>query len=264
MVEKRSIIGRALMTLAIGTSYLFVYLPIVVLVLFSFSSSQFEIQWSGFSLQWYQKLITSPEILRALSNSLIVAVSSSILSVILGLGIVLASSWLRPRLLFSIFYPNLVLPDIVLAIGILSIFSFLSMPLGYGSLIVGHTLISLGFVIPVIYSRFSEIDPVLTEASLDLGATTMQTLRNIVLPLLTPALIAGGLIAFTLSLDDFLIAYFCSGPTIDTLSTYVFSCVRTTLDPTINALSTCMLVASSLLVLALSAFNIFDGGSSSE
>lgn len=258
MVEHRSRFFQLIHPVYVGLAYLFIYLPIIVLVMFSFNESEISVRWTGFSLKWYEKLLTSPEIVEAFRSSLFVASTATACSVVTGTLLVIASKWWKPPLLFSLFYANIILPDIVLAIGILSIFTFLNIPLGFGSLIVGHTLIGLGFVVPIVRARFIELDPVLTEASLDLGATHIQTMRKVIIPLLMPSLIASSLIVFTLSLDDFLISFFCAGPNIQTLSTFVYSYVRTSVDPSINALSTVMLAMSSLVVLVLCAFNIID------
>ena len=232
--------------------YTFMYLPILVLVLFSFNRSHASITWDSFSLRWYHALWESPELLDAFKVSLIVACSATVIALLLAVCFVIGSSWWKTDYVYSIFHVNIILPDIVLGIGLLTIFNFLQLPLGYGSLIVGHTLIGLGFAIPIIRARYMELDPVLTEASLDLGATYVQTMLQIIFPLLVPSLLAAGLIIFTLSLDDFMIALFCSGPTLQTLSVYVFSIIRTGIDPSINALSTVILVMSSLLILLLS------------
>lgn len=232
--------------------YAFIYMPILVLVLFSFNASSTSIQWGSFSLQWYRILFQSTELLQAFKVSLIVAFSATFFALLLGLCFVVGTSWCKVQYLYSFFHVNIILPDIVLGIGLLTIFNFLQLPLGYGSLIVGHTLIGIGFAIPIIRARFIELDPVLTEASLDLGATYWQTMRKIIFPLLMPSVFAAGLIIFTLSLDDFMIAFFCSGPAIQTLSVYVFNIIRTGIDPSINALSTLILVMSSFLILLLS------------
>jgi spermidine/putrescine transport system permease protein len=232
--------------------YTFIYLPIIVLVLFSFNNAEVSMAWESFSFKWYIALWNTPELLHAFKVSLIVATASTLSALFLATCFVIGSSWWRTQYVYSIFHVNIILPDIVLGIGLLTIFNFLHLPLGYGSLIVGHTLIGLGFAIPIIRARYLELDPVLTEASLDLGATYLQTMVKIIFPLLTPALLAAGLIIFTLSLDDFMIAFFCSGPTLQTLSVYVFSIIRTGLDPSINALSTIILAMSSLLILVLS------------
>lgn len=238
--------------------YLFLYLPIFVLVVFSFNNGDFAGGWQGFSLRWYALMFESPEILNALRASLIVAMSSTTLSVLFGLLAVVATRWLKTSSYLQAFYVNILVPDMVLGIGLLCLFSALSIPLGYKSLIVGHTVVGLGFVIPILGTRFAQINPRLTEASLDLGATQWQTMYRVIIPLLAPSMIAASLLVFTLSLDDFVISYFCAGPQIQTLSVYVFNQVKNMIDPTINALSTCVLLISSMGILILSYFNILD------
>jgi spermidine/putrescine transport system permease protein len=258
MVENRHFLMRIINPIIVCLAYLFLYLPILVLVVFSFNDASFSISWAGFSLRWYKKILYTPEVLDALETSLIVALVTTFLSVLIGTCFVVASKWLRSTIIPNLFYSNILLPEIVLAIGILSIFAFFHIPLGYGSLIAGHTLLGLGFVIPIVRARFTELDPVLTEASLDLGATYFQTFRKVIIPLLMPSLVASALLVFTLSMDDFLISLFCSGPTVQTLSVYVYSMIRTGVDPMINAISTCFLVISSLLVLLLCSLKVID------
>jgi spermidine/putrescine transport system permease protein len=258
MVERRSYYWGIIQPIFVLCAYLFLYLPIIIMILFSFNHSSVSIRWDGFSLRWYKQLFCTPEILDALQASLIVALTATVLSVILGLFFVIGSRLWRSSLLLNLFYTNIMLPEIVLAIGLLSIFTFFQIPLGYMSLITGHTLIGLGFAIPIIRARFVELDPELTEASLDLGASYPQTVRKILLPLLMPSVIASALLVFTISLDDFLIAFFCSGPRVQTLSVYVYSMVRTGIDPTINAVSALFLAISSIVVLSLCFFKIID------
>jgi len=258
VVERKHLIFKIFHPLTVVCAYLFLYLPMFVMVIFSFNNSSSSAKWVGFSLRWYKKLLTSTEMLDALYVSLIVAFCSTLLSVILGTFLVFASRWWKSSFLFNIFYPNIILPDIVLAICVLGVFAFFKIPVGYGSLIVGHTVIGLGFVVPIIRARFVELDPLLTEASLDLGASYFQTFRKIIIPLLMPSLIASSLLVFTISLDDFLIAFFCSGPTVQTLSIYIFSMIRSGIDPTINAISCCFLAVSSLLILILCSFKVLD------
>ncbi len=258
MVDNKKFLFKIINPLIVCLAYLFLYLPILVLVVFSFNDASFSIEWVGFSLRWYKKIMYSPEVLAAMKTSLVVALVTTFLSVFIGTCFVVSSKWWRTSFLTNLFYSNILLPEIVLAIGILSIFTFFQIPLGYGSLIAGHTLLGLGFVIPIVRARFVELDPVLTEASLDLGATYFQTFRRVIIPLLMPSLLASGLLVFTLSMDDFLISLFCSGPTVQTLSVYVYSMIRTGVDPMINAISTCFLVISSLLVLLLCSFKVID------
>ena len=251
-------ITSILTPLLVCVAYLFLYLPMIILVIFSFNDSPVSLKWTGFSLRWYANFLSSPEIINALWVSIVVAISSTLLSITLSTCFVLSGRWWRSNFLYNIFYTNIVLPDIILAVSVLSIFTFFKIPLGYTSLIAGHTIIGLGFAIPIIRARFIELDPALTEASLDLGAGYIQTFVKIILPLLTPAIIAASLLVFTLSLDDFLIAFFCSSPTVQTLSVYVYTMIKSFVDPTINAVSTCFLLVSSILILLLSAFKVID------
>ena len=264
MVLGKRIFARYINPLFVILAYLFLYLPIFILILFSFNDSSVSIEWTGFSIKWYQKLFSSPEIWQALGVSLIVALSATFLSLILGTLFVISGRWLNIDILSNLFNSGIILPEIILAISVLSIFSYLKIPLGFSSLIVGHTIIGLGFVVPIVRSRFKELDPELTEASLDLGAGYIQTFLRVIFPLLTPAFVASGLLVFTLSLDDFLISFFCSSPTVQTLSVYVYSMIKTWVDPTINALSTLLLFISSILVLLLSYFKVVDKVVSNE
>lgn len=258
LTERWRLLGNIIAPLFISCAYLFLYLPIVVLIVFSFNEAATPVGWSGFSLCWYKKLFYSPQILTALQTSLIVAVAATFLSVILGTCFVVAGRWFKSPLLTTFFYSNILLPEVVLAIGLLSIFSFFKIPLGFCTLIAGHTLLGLGFVVPIVRARFIELDPVLTEASLDLGGTYLQTFKRIIIPLLMPSLVASGLLVFTLSMDDFLISLFCSGPSVQTLAVYVYSMVKAGVDPLINAISACFLFISSMLVLLLCYLKIID------
>lgn len=258
MGQYSSRFGRYINPAWVLCTYFFLYLPIVVLVVFSFNDGDFAGGWKGFSLRWYSEMLDSPEILAALKTSLIVACSSTVLSVLFGTMAVIAVSWVRRHSLLSFFHANILIPDIVLGIGLLCLFSTLGLPLGYKSLIVGHTVVGLGFVVPIVGSRFAQIDPILTEASMDLGATHIQTIRRVVLPLLLPALITSSLLVFTLSLDDFVISFFCAGSHVQTLSVYVFDQIKNMIDPRINALSTCLLAVSSFAIVCLAYFKFLD------
>ncbi len=236
--------------------YTFVYLPIIILVIFSFNASSNSHLWSGFSLMWYEKVFSSIDIIASIKTSLIVAFVSTFISIFFGSILVIASRWWRPRLMFPIFVPSTIVPEIVMAVGILSLFHFLKIPVGYNSLIAGHSILGLGFCVPILRSKFGKLDPVLTEASLDLGASYFQTFRKVLLPLLTPAMIAAAFLVFTLSLDDFFIAFFCAGPGVQTVSTYVYAQVRAIPDPSLNAISTLLLIVSSIMILILSMTKI--------
>lgn len=237
-------------------AYLFLYVPIVILVLFSFNNSDLPFAWEGFSLKWYQALWVSRDIWLALKNSLIVAASSVVLSLTLGLLFVFYSVRNFLGRFFVMFYASLAVPEIVLAVGLLTLFSFFSVPLGLMTLIAGHTLIGLGYVVPILNSRYQELDKQYLEASLDLGASEGQALRRVMIPLLLPSLMASGLLVFVLSLDDFIISFFCSGGSTQTLPIYIFVMIRSGATPIVNALSTILLVVTSLLVLLFSSLKI--------
>ncbi|KKP35299.1 MAG: Putrescine transport system permease protein potI [candidate division TM6 bacterium GW2011_GWF2_32_72] len=230
-------------------TYLFLYLPILVLILFSFNEADLTSGFSAFSLKWYSELFSSTEIWIAIQNSLIVAGFTVFLSLTMGTFFVLYSSKPMMKWINILNYGEIVISDVVIAGALLSLFAFFTVPLGLVTLIAGHTLIGLGYAIPIIKTSFDEIDKRLIEASMDLGATKGQTFRKVVIPLMTPALVASGLLVFIISLDDFTISFFCAGTSAQTLSLYVFTTIKSGLSPVINAVSTLMIAFSSLLVL---------------
>jgi len=251
---------KALLPFFVGVMYLFLYLPIILLVVLSFNASPYFYAWDGLSLQWYRELFTSTEVWQALQNSLIVAFSAVALSLLCGVLLVfyLKRRYLRKTTL--LFYGTLAAPEIVLAVGLLSAFVYFAVPLGLLTLIVGHTLIGLAYVVPMVTSRLQEMDDALLQAAMDLGATRGYALYSVVLPYLMPTIIGAGLLVFIISFDDFVIAFFCAGASAQTLPLYIFSVIRSGATPMINALSTVLLAISSLLVLLFSYFTIKKGG----
>ncbi|MBP6869629.1 ABC transporter permease [Candidatus Babeliales bacterium] len=230
---------------------MFLYLPIIILTTYSFNQGGFPAQWAGLSFCWYHELFASVEIWRAFENSIAVALSSAFLSVTFGLMFVCGAKHIRKNISYF-FYSNILLPDIVIAVGILSLFSYFMIPLGLITLIVGHTLLGLGFTVPILKARLDELDARLIEASLDLGASSLYTFRYIVLPFLYPAILVSTLLVMIVSFDDFVISFFCAGSSAQTLSLYVFTMIRSGISPTVNALSTIMLFVSSFFILAIS------------
>lgn len=255
MSGKKFEVSKLVMPSFIGGVYLFLYLPIFILILFSFNDARFVYKWSGFTLDWYHELFRSTEIWTSLKNSLVIASFSVFLSLAMGCLLVWGIGR-RSKFMLPLFHITVMIPDVAVAVGLLSFFTLMHVPLGLITLIVGHTLIGLGFVVPILYSRFCDLDYRLVEASLDLGASMWQTLFKVVLPLLRPSLIASGLLVFIISLDDFLISFFCSSSDSQTLSLYIFSMVRVGLSPLVNALSVFMLIISALFVII---FSILQG-----
>lgn len=221
-----------------------------MLLVFSFNSEPFPSPWTKFTFKWYHELINSFYLWKAFSTSLIIAFCSTAISVLMGIFLIFyAAQGGRIGKFFSLFYGNMLIPETVLAVSLLSFFSWMGIPLGLITLIVAHTVLGLGFVIPMVYSRFLELDTRLTEASLVLGATPLQTFFKVTLPLLAPSLITSALLVFIISFDDFILSYFCAGSTTQTLSLYILSMIRTGVTPLVNALSTILLALSSVLVL---------------
>lgn len=239
-------------------TYLFLYIPIIVLVAFSFNRAAFPSPWVGFTWHWYAELYYSQELWTAFIHSLIVATIATGLSLLMGVFFIIYFYLSRSQAtkILTVFYGNLVIPHIVLSVGLLSVFTFFAIPLGIPTLIIAHTVLGIGYVVPIMYGRFREIDYRLTEASLDLGATPLQTFKRVILPLLKPSLIAGGLLIFMLSFDDFVFAYFCAGSSAQTLPLYIFSMIRAGVSPVVNALSTLLLVASSFLVILFCSLQV--------
>ncbi|MBM3201458.1 MAG: ABC transporter permease [Chlamydiae bacterium] len=230
--------------------YLFLYAPIIILVLFSFNSKSFPAPWHSFTLHWYRELFQCTELWQSLRNSLLVASTATCTSLFLGVCLIFfQSSGGRVKKFIPLFYGSLVIPETILAVGLISYFAILHIPLGLVTLMISHTVIGLGFSIPVLFVRYFQLDPRLKEASLVLGASPMQTFFRITLPLLRPTIIACGLLTFVISFDDFVLSYFCSGTAVQTLSIYLVNSLRFGISPVVNALSVLLLVLTTILAL---------------
>jgi len=241
--------------------YLFLYIPIIILIIFSFNSNPLSFDWIQFTTKWYMQLFTSVEVWAALKNSLIVATGSTFLSISMGSLLVFYGAHHYLSRSLPLFYASIAIPEIVLAVGLLSFFSFFMIPLGITALIAAHTLLGLGYVVPIVYTRFNELDPQMIEAAYDLGATHTQIFFTIVLPLLYPAIFASALLVFIVSLDDFVLSFFVAGGATETLPMYIFSVLRAGDEaPLVNALSIFLLLGSSMLVIIFSMLQIKSVG----
>lgn len=245
-----------LIPLVTGCMYVFLYAPIAILIVISFNASQYSRQWAGFSLKWYYAVFQSAEVWDAVYNSLVVATASVFLSVSMGVALVMYAARTRLKHTFVLFYASLAVPEIIVAVGLLTVFAFCSIPFSLFTIIIGHTLLGLGYVVPIVYDRFRSLDFRLAEASMDLGATKTQTLFKIIIPLLSPAIIGAGLLVFIVSLDDFLIAFFCSASSAQTLPIFLFSMIRAGEYTLVNAISVVLLFATVLLVSIFYSLNI--------
>lgn len=244
--------------------YLFLYLPIIIVVIFSFNASRSTAQWAGFSLDWYGQMIEDNQVILALWNSLFVAVVSTFVSTILGTLAALAMerySFGGKLAMDALLYLPIIIPDIAMAIMLLLFFNLsgigfepwkikifgLDLAVPY-SVIIGHVAFNISFVAVVVRARLAQMDRTLEEAANDLYADNWHTFRRVTLPMMMPGILGGALLAFTLSLDDFVITFFTSGAGFNTLPVRVFGMIKKGVTPKINAVSTLMLAASLLLV----------------
>ncbi|MDQ0314015.1 ABC transporter permease [Amorphus orientalis] len=246
---------QRLMLLILAAVFAFLYVPISVLVALSFNEGGLPTAWTGFSTKWYGELISNKDIMGAALNTLIVAVSSTFIATILGslLAVGVEIRRRKGRVLETVIFAPMIIPDIVLAIALLSFFSMLEVTLGLRTIIVSHVVFNLAFVCAVVRARLKTFDWTIVEASTDLGASTITTLWRVVLPVLMPAVIAGALLAFTLSVDEFIIAFFTAGAGREsiTLPMQIFAMIRFGVTPEINALATIVMTVS-VVALALS------------
>lgn len=225
----------------------FFYLPMVMLVITSVNESRFGGTWKGFSFKWYQLLFFEESLWKALGNSLLIGFSATLVSSFLGLMAALALHRYRTALQkahYGLVYTPLVIPDVLMGISLLLFFVSINLQLGLFTIFVAHTTFCLSYVTFVILARLQTFDYSLIEAARDLGANDWQVFWRIKIPLLMPALLSGALLAFTLSIDDFVITFFVAGPGSTTLPIYIYSLMKFGSTPLINALSTVLLLAT--------------------
>jgi spermidine/putrescine transport system permease protein len=237
-----------------GAVLAFFYLPILVLVANSFNPARFSSRWQGFSLVWYRRLFESPEVWQALKNTLIVAVTVTAVSVVLGTLAAFAlhryaASRLQ-RVHYTLIYAPLVVPEILMGISLLMAFVAAGVPLGLGTIMLAHITFCVSFVAMTVLGRLQDFDFAVVEAARDLGAGWWQAVRRILVPMLMPGIAAGALLAFTLSVDDFVITFFVAGPGSTTLPLRIYSMIKFGAPPMINALSTLLLAVTVTAVLA--------------
>ncbi|NCC50330.1 MAG: ABC transporter permease [Spartobacteria bacterium] len=230
---------------------LFFYLPIAVLVINSFNASKFGGGWGGFSLRWYRELIDQREIWHALRNTLVIAFSATALSVVLGTSAAFALHRFTGRLQrlhYTLIYTPLVVPDILMGMSLLLFFVALSAQLSLLTIFLAHVTFCISYVAMVVLARLQDFDFSIVEAAQDLGANWWTAAWRVLLPMLAPGIGAGALLAFTLSIDDFVISFFVAGPGSTTLPIRIYSMIKHGSPPLINALSVLLLVITFVLV----------------
>ena len=238
--------------LYLGFIFLFLYAPVVVLVVFSFNKAKSRSVWGGFTLEWYRKLFTNDEILSSLQVTLVVAVLSALLATAVATVTCIGLDGLGKRrraLVMNLSYVPIVNPDLVTGISLMLLFVFMQLPLGFGTLLLSHIAFNIPYAILSILPKMKQLDRNLYEAALDLGARPFQAILRVLLPELAPGIVTALILTFTLSIDDFVISYFTSGAGVSNLAITIYSMARKSVNPQINALSTLMFV--SVLVLLL-------------
>ena len=232
--------------------YLLLYLPIIVLVVMSFNESKTGYNWGGFSLKWYESLFNNQAMLDAFWHSIVLGLIAATVSTLIGTLTAMALhryDFSGKGLLNGLLFVLMMSPEIVLAISLLALFLLIGLQLGFVSLLIAHITFCLPFVVITVFARLSSLDERLMEAARDLGASESTMIRTVLIPVILPAVMAGWLLAFTLSLDDVVVSTFVTGPSYEILPLRIYSMVRVGLKPEVNAVGTLLLAASLVLVI---------------
>jgi spermidine/putrescine transport system permease protein len=233
-------------------AYGFLYVPLIIVVVYSFNDSKLNAEWVGFTFKWYEVLFTNSQMLVAARNSLIIAIITSFCATILGTLAGLAMHKYKLRLLPLLVLTPIAIPEILMGVSLLIFFVMLNMTLGLVSVALAHIAFCIGFVAIVVRSRLQGMDEALVEAARDLGATPVQAFRLVTMPLIMPGIIAGALMAFTLSIDDFVITFFTAGAGASTLPLQIYSMIRIAVTPEVNAISTLLMLLTLFLIVVAS------------
>ncbi len=247
-------VRKHLSRIYMGLIYLFLYAPIVVLAVFSFNESKSRGNWTGFSLKWYIELFKDTDIRSAFYYTITIAIISAVISTILGavsaIGINAMNGKMKAVML-NVNYLPVVNPDIVTGISLMILFISFNITFGFRTVLISHIVFNTPYVILSVLPKLKQLDVHMTEAAMDLGATPMYALRKVIIPEIKPGIVTGFLMAFTLSIDDFIISYFTKGEGVTNLSIVIYSMARRGVRPTINALSTIMLTVVLLLMILI-------------
>ena len=232
--------------------FIFLYAPIVVMIVFSFNDSKLRGRWVGFTTDWYKELFSNPEIISAVRTTLIVAVVATIIATIIGTLSAIGISELcgrKKNMVLNVNYLPVLNPDIITAISLMGLYGFLKLNLGYITLILSHVMFCIPYVVLTVLPTVETMDKNIIEAALDLGATPSYAVRKVLIPNIKNGIFAGALISFTLSLDDFAISYFTSGNGVSNLSMTIYAMARRGINPSINALSAIIFVVVFIFLL---------------
>ena len=230
-------------------TYLFLYVPLVIVVVYSFNDSRLNAEWVGFTTHWYGELMRDEQMIEAAWNSLLIALVASAVSTVLGTMAGYAMYRFKLRLLPILVVTPIAIPEILMGVSLLIFFVMLNLTLGMVSIILSHIAFCVGFVAIVVRSRLSGMDESLIEAARDLGASPVQAFRLVTLPLIMPGIAAGALMAFTLSIDDFVITFFTAGVDSVTLPLQIYSMIKIAVTPEVNAVSTLLMLLTLVLIV---------------
>jgi len=252
MKKRNKKILSLLSILYAGFIYLFLYLPILVVVVFSFNKSKINIVFTGFTLEWYGKILENSRLIEALQNTLIVAVISTVIAVIIGTLAAVGMNKFKFKgkiMVDALLYIPVVIPELIFGIALLALFATAKLKLGLGTLIVAHATFCIPFVVFTVRARLVGIDSHLEEAAMDLGAKRIRTFFEVLLPSIMPGVVSGALLSLTLSMDDVIISFFTTGPESTTLPIQIYSMVKSGISPDVNALSTLLLLITIAVVI---------------
>ncbi|MFO7881163.1 MAG: ABC transporter permease subunit [Kosmotogaceae bacterium] len=254
MSNYRKVIGKRRFSLFFSIMVIiFLYLPVITLVILSFNQSRHGVLWTGFTFKWYSDLFANKEVWRAFLNTLIIALSSATVATVLGTLSAIGIYWhnFRTKNYFQgLIYTPLIIPDILMGVSLLLFFVALNIQLGLTTIFLAHVTFCISYVTLIVIARLQDFDYTIVEAAKDLGATSSQTFFKVIIPLIAPGITAGFLLSITLSIDDFVITFFVAGPGSTTLPLKIFSMIKFGVSPEINALST-LLLASALFLSSI-------------
>ena len=231
---------------------MFLYLPLVIVVVYSFNDSRLNAEWVGFTTKWYVKLFNNDEMITAAVNSLIIGVTSSVIATVLGTLADIALHRFKLKFLPFLVLTPIAIPEILMGVSLLIFFVMINLTLGMVSIILAHVAFCIGFVAIVVRARMQGMDDSLVEAARDLGATPWQAFRLVTLPQILPGIMAGALMAFTLSIDDFVITFFTAGVGASTLPLQIYSMIKIAVTPEVNAVSSLLMLLTLCLILIAS------------
>ena len=246
--------NRFLKNLFVILVFIFLFLPIIVLIVYSFNSSEMNILFENFTLKWYKELLNNKDLIESFLNTLLVAVTSTVISTVIGT--ISAYGLFKydfpfKKLINGLIYIPIVIPEIVLGISLLSIYTLMKFELSIITIILSHIAFSIPFVIVSVRTTLNKETITYEEAAKDLGASNYRVFKDIVLPTIMPGVVSGATLAFTLSLDDVVISYFTAGPGSNTLPLYIYSMIKTGITPDVNALTSIMLLFTFVILLSL-------------